>query len=285
MLRRIHVGCALLGLLLASCRGKSESAPAPSASSSAQVATHCAELRTVVCHEIGEKSGVCGLFAEPQFPESRCQAMLDNLPQTLKDLRQMEQSRLPLSEDLSMRLAAGSLPGFGDPQAKVTVVAFMDYDCRDCMPIGHYLPLLAQHYAPSDLRFVLRQYPISGGKFSKLAAEAVLAASSQGKFLPYHECLFNSQHDLNPGSLERCAKEANLNVPEFTRALEQHTYANQVSIDTAFGREALAANVPYLFVNGKRLSGSKGADALRSLIDETLAEVNRNRVVTATNRP
>jgi protein-disulfide isomerase len=211
--------------------------------------------------------------------------MLRDLTQSLKELRQLEQSRQPLDHDVAARIAASDAPSFGDSDAKVTVVLFSDYDCKSCLPVGHYVPLLSQHYGPKELRVVFRQYPVSGGKFSRLSAESSLAAAAQKRFLPYHECLYNNQHDLNPASIERCAQESKLERSRFQAEMQEHRYEPQVSSDLTLGREALVGVVPYLFVNGQRFNGTRGVEDLRKLIDESLAQSASTNAVAATAQP
>jgi protein-disulfide isomerase len=209
--------------------------------------------------------------------------MLNDLPQTLKDLRQMERSRLPLDTAMAARIKASDAPSFGHPDAKVTVVFFADYGSRSSLSLGLFLPQLQQHYRAEDLRVVFRHYPVSKGRISRAAAEASLAAAAQGRFLQYNDCLFNSQHDLKEETLERCAMETKLDLFRFRSDLSTAKYAPQVTSDLALGTEALISGAPYAFVNGQRYNGTNGAEGLRALIDETLAAQPSPASVVATH--
>lgn len=261
----------LLALSLLACKGADEST-APAVASSGP---DCARLQRAVCDEVGVESGVCELLHSSALAEARCGAMLRDLPQTLEDLRQMEQSRRPLSQPLLGRIHAADAPGFGAMDARVTVVVFSDYTCKNCLPLGLYLPSLSQRYRPDELRVAFRHHPSNNEQTSATAAEASLAASAQGRFLQYHECLYNNQHDLTLTSFERCAREVQLDLTRFKADMASHQYATQISNDVALGREALAGAPPYLFVNGQRYNGNRGVEGLRALIETQVSHGDR----------
>jgi protein-disulfide isomerase len=59
-----------------------------------------------------------------------------------------------------------------------------------------------------------------------LPHEAALAAGSQGKFWEMHDLLFENQSKLARSDLIEYAKELDLDMAAFFKALDNHTYRN-----------------------------------------------------------
>src|SRR5262249_55132679 len=89
---------------------------------------------------------------------------------------------------------APGVPFAGRPQANVTVVEFMDFNCPYCRMLQPELQKLMK--ADPDVRILYKDWPIFGG-VSIYAAKVALAASWQGKYLQVHDALIGS-----PGRLE-----------------------------------------------------------------------------------
>jgi protein-disulfide isomerase len=86
------------------------------------------------------------------------------------------------------------VPFAGRPQANVTVVEFMDFNCPYCRKLQPELQKLMK--ADPDVRILYKEWPIFGG-VSIYAAKVALAASWQGKYLQVHDALIGA-----PGRLE-----------------------------------------------------------------------------------
>jgi protein-disulfide isomerase len=225
----------------------------------------------MVCAEIGAHSGVCELVMQQakQLAPDRCRQMLEQKTQTLADLRQMEDSRLPLDPSRWASLTQPDAPSLGPATAKVTVVAFVDFQCPECLEAAAYVPRLPESF-PGQVRVVVHQSP-SSRPVSNLAAEASLEAHAQGKFWEYYERLYNNQHDMSRATLVRCAKEVGLEAAPFDRVLNDRRYAAAVERDRDLARNVLAGPAPYFFVNGTRVAGRSGAAALKEAVEHARA--------------
>lgn len=224
----------------------------------------------MVCREIGPDSGVCRLLdAElAALTPERCRDMFGQRERTLHDLRQMEDSRLPLDRERWQLLTAPNAPSLGPAAAKVTVVVFVDFVCPRCLESSAYVPTLPASFA-DDVRVVVRQLPAMDDELSRLAAEASLAADAQGKFWEYYARLTNNQHDMSRATLDRCAREVRLDFSEFDRALRTRRFRAAVERDRALADRVLAGPAPYFFVNRKRVAGKAGPQALQRAIEES----------------
>ncbi len=86
---------------------------------------------------------------------------------------------------------ADDAPSWGDVDAPVTIVAFMDYDCSYCAKASAALSDIAA--SRSDVRIVFRQHPLPFHARAESAARAALAAAEQDGFDAFHAWLFTNR--------------------------------------------------------------------------------------------
>ena len=96
----------------------------------------------------------------------------------------------PAADDTqSLKQAVFNDPGapvLGNPQGRVTLVEFSDYNCGFCRKaMPEVAAFLAEH---PDVRLVIHETPIFG-EGSRYAAMAALAADRQGKYPAFHRAL------------------------------------------------------------------------------------------------
>jgi protein-disulfide isomerase len=240
----------------------SASAPQPAASSESE----CDRLVSKLCGEFGRKSETCQLVGSqaPEFGPKRCEQMLSRWDQTVSELERREDAQQVLSNP-KQTTPHGPAPALGPEDAKITLVEFSDFTCRDCGR-GSGVARSVKNLHGKSVRFVFRQYPNPKSPHARLAAEASLAAHAQGKFWEYHDTLFANPHDLSRPALERYAGVVGLDVTEFRRALDEKRYAEDVAKDLELGRAMLVIKLPALFVNGSRVRFPYGVKELGQVI-------------------
>jgi protein-disulfide isomerase len=232
----------------------------------------CDQLVAKVCADLGEKTQTCAMVREktPSFPAERCKTMLEQYDGVLAELKGMEAENAPLSAELAQRQAAGDAPGFGPKDAKVTIVAYSDFECPYCARGADAVGKIKEKYG-TKVRFVFRQLPLPMHQHAQLAAEAALAAHAQGKFWPFHDLLFQNQRDLERASLEKYAEKAGLDMTRFRKDLDDHTYASAVEADKKLATEARVSGTPSMFIGAERVANAIDFDALSKEIDAKLA--------------
>lgn len=186
-----------------------------------------------------------------------------------------------ITADTRFQVAADG-PSRGAEEPKVTIVAFSEFQCPACLVGDEVIVELIKNY-PEDVRIVYRNLPlVEIHPDALLAAEAALAANEQGKYLAYHDKLFQNQRvpdpenpgraksGLTPPDLERYAKEVGLDLARFRAALEDHRFQEKIIKDV---RDAIALGVqgtPAYFVNGKILRGALPYEEFEKLIKEEI---------------
>jgi protein-disulfide isomerase len=165
-------------------------------------------------------------------------------------------------------------PSKGPKAAKVTIVAWSDFECPFCGRVNPTLKQVEETYG-KDVRVVFRHQPLPFHQNAKLAAEASLAAHEQGKFWEYHDKLFLNQRALDRASLERYAQELKLDTAKFKAALDSGKFRSRVEQDARDGAAVGANGTPTFFINGRELVGAVPFPSFKAIIDEEIAKADK----------
>jgi protein-disulfide isomerase len=231
----------------------------------------CDELVQKLCAAVGPETQSCKLVGSEtkKFGPEKCKMMMQHLPEVTAELKSMEDANKPISAELQAAIAATSPSSFGPANAKVQVVEFSDFQCPFCSQAANVVHQIRQKYG-DKVRFTFRQFPLPMHPNAREAAEAALAAGTQGKFWEYHDRLFKNQNQLDRAALEAHAKETGLNVPAFKKSLEEHKFAPMVDADLKLGEQVHVNGTPSMFVNGQRVANPTNFEAVSALIDAAL---------------
>jgi protein-disulfide isomerase len=160
-------------------------------------------------------------------------------------------------------------PFAGRPDADVTVVEFLDFNCPYCRKAAATLNQLLA--ADRKVRVLYKDWPIFGG-VSVYAARAALAAEWQGRYLAAHDILID-----NPGRLASEAQVRDrLTVAGVDLArLDHDLAAHRPAIDAILARNADEARAlgftgtPGLIVGAYIAPGALSLEDLRTLLSAT----------------
>lgn len=170
-------------------------------------------------------------------------------------------------------------PVKGNPNAKLTIVEFADYQCpfcerffKDAEPqiLKDYVDTGKAKYVFKNLAFL--------GKESTDAANAALCAKEQNKFWEYHDKLFNSQSGENQGAfapdkLKGFAANLSLNTSQFNDCLDKQKYNAQVTADNAEANKNGFQSTPSVAVGSTPIIGAQPYAQFKTAIDAELAKV------------
>jgi protein-disulfide isomerase len=175
----------------------------------------------------------------------------------------------PAGPEGKFDVKVGDAPIKGSSSARVTLVAFSDFQCPFCSRAVPTVRQLETDY-PGKLRIAFKQMPLPFHDHAHLAAEAALAANAQGKFWQMHDKLFANQQALDRPALEKYAQELGLDMGKFKAALDSGKYKDKVDAEAKEGAAVGATGTPTFFINGTRLVGAQPVDAFKAIIDKEL---------------
>ncbi len=160
----------------------------------------------------------------------------------------------------------------GNPDAKIYLVEFSDFQCPACKAAKPYADGVAQQYK-DKLLFAYRHFPLESHPFAQKAAQAAEAAAAQGKFWEMYMLLFQNQEKLSDNLFGELAKQLGLDEKKFTDELAAGTYAQTVQNDRSDGLRFGVAGTPTFFLNGKKLELSSFED-IRVSVEKAIQETN-----------
>ncbi len=137
------------------------------------------------------------------------------------------------------------------------------------MAAGPTVKEILQAY-PGKIRLVIKNYPYKYRDFSRIAAEASLAAGDQGKYWEMHDILITRSPKLDRKSLISYAEELGLDVKLFTSALDNLKHNDLIDRDITLAQSMDLYNTPTFYINGRQIVGERPFDYFKKIIDEEL---------------
>jgi len=231
----------------------------------------CDDLVEVLCAAVGPKSQTCKMVTTQtkQFTPERCKTLMQHKAEVITELQGMEKANQPIPPEQQAALMRDAASAFGPDGAKVQIVEFSDFQCPYCARAADVVRLIKEKYG-DRVRFVFRQFPLGMHPQARGAAEAALAAGSQGKFWEYHDVLFKNQQQLAPANLEEHAKKLGLNVAAFKKSMDEHKFGPAVEADMKLGQDVSVNGTPTMFVNGVRVNNPASFDSVSEQIENVL---------------
>ena len=154
----------------------------------------------------------------------------------------------------------------GNPDAKITVVEFGDYQCTFCYKFHNdVMKKINDKYIESgDVNFVYKDFPLNG-KSSILASEASYCAQQQDRFWTYHDMLYANWGGENTGWITQeilidFAKESGLNLEKFSSCIKNSEFRQKVLNNEQFAKEInINATPSFLIFNDNEVYRIVGA--------------------------
>ncbi len=137
------------------------------------------------------------------------------------------------------------------------------------MAAGPVVKKIMQTYQ-GKVRLVIKNYPYKYRDYSRLAAEASLAAGDQGKYWDMHDLLIKRSPKLDRDSLIGYARELGLDVAKFTASVDGQKHKAEIDRDLALAMKIDLYNTPTFFINGRKVVGERPFEYLKKIIDEEL---------------
>ncbi len=159
------------------------------------------------------------------------------------------------------------------PNAKVTIVEFIDYECEACGAAHPIVKQILEEYK-GKVNFVVRNFPNHNN--SVLAANIVEAAGEQGKYWEMHNKLLESQQEWGEKKepqtelFLKYAQELNLDIDKVRASLESNKFTTKINKDKEEGIAIGVNATPTFFINGEMQVGGLPYDEFKQKIEEKL---------------
>jgi protein-disulfide isomerase len=154
-------------------------------------------------------------------------------------------------------------PVEGNPQGRVTIVEFFDYQCGYCKRQAVELKKLLDQ--DRDVRIVYKDLPILGPP-SVFAARAALAAQKQGKHAALHAALMATDERLTEPLVLQAAKQSGLDVAQLEKDMADPSVTAALERNFELQRKLHIQGTPALVVGTEFVGGAVDLNALRELV-------------------
>ncbi len=166
----------------------------------------------------------------------------------------------------------------GNPDAKISIVEFGDYQCTFCYKFhGNTLKMILEQYVENGkVNFIYKDFPLNGPS-SIMASEASYCAQEQGKFWKYHDLIYEKWEGENTGwltrnVLDRIAEDAELDLNKFNSCMNDSKYRQKVLETEQFAREINIDATPSFIIfndtNAYRIIGAQPFEKFEQVLDE-----------------
>ena len=164
-------------------------------------------------------------------------------------------AQMPPQEDLNRiyEIPIDQSPVRGKKDAPIIIVKFTDFQCPFCQRF--YPPILDVLKAyPNDVKFVLKNFPLSFHPNAKPAAKSALAAGEQGKYWEMVDILLQPGQSLAEEDFKAAAKKIGLNVDKFMKDYKDKDVQWEAILqkDMDLGTRVDVMGTPTFYINGKK---------------------------------
>jgi len=158
----------------------------------------------------------------------------------------------------------------GGTNAKVTLVAFSDFQCPYCQNHEETLAQLLKQYG-DKIRVVWRNFPLTSlHPYAQKAAEAAECAGDQGKFWEMHDKIFSNQSAITVNDLKGYAADLGLNTSTFNSCLDSGKNAAKIAKQQQEAEAAGITGTPGTFVGSQLVKGAYPIGTFTAIIDGLL---------------
>jgi len=165
-------------------------------------------------------------------------------------------------------------PYIGSENAPVTIIEFIDYQWPHCVEVGPTIDGLVKELE-GKVKLVIKFFPYRYRDYARIAAEAAVEAWKQGKFAEMHELLIKNSPRLDRESLIGYAKELNLDLERFIKAIDNQEGASIIERDLKLAKELDLYVTPAFYINGIKVLGVRDYDYFKEIILKELQNAKK----------
>src|SRR5438067_3778545 len=196
-------------------------------------------------------------------------------PEVLRDaLQQLDQQQKQAEETARKEALTAKAPSIfrqngdlvgGNPQGKVTVVEFFDYNCAYCRKA--FPDVMKMIGDDKDIRLVMKEFPILGPG-STYAARAALASRKQGKYWQFHIAMMSHDGRIDEATADEVAASVGLDVTKLKADMAANDVSSVIDRNMGLADSLNIQGTPAFIVDETVIPGAIGYDGLVSAVKQ-----------------
>jgi len=202
------------------------------------------------------------------------QYLMEN-PEVVRDAMQELERKQQMAEDQARTDSLKSMSSEifrsgddlvgGNPQGKVTLVEFFDYNCGYCKRA--FPDVMKMIDGDKDLKVVMKEFPILGPG-SVYAARAALASRKQGKYWEYHLALMAHEGRIDEQVADQIAEATGLDVKKLKADMEGDEVSQVIARNMQLADALKIQGTPAFIIDETVIPGAVGYDALAAAVKQ-----------------
>jgi protein-disulfide isomerase len=153
----------------------------------------------------------------------------------------------------------------GNPQARVKIVEFIDFQCPACAAGIKYLKGVFDKH-PNEVHIQVRYFPLTNMHHHALVSALYSeCAARQGKFWALNDLMIPQQSQwaslVNPQPVfESMAKQTGMNMKKLGTCMSSEEARKVINDEKALGQSLGVRSTPTYFINNKMVVGAKSLE-------------------------
>ncbi|HMS34217.1 MAG TPA: thioredoxin domain-containing protein [Ignavibacteria bacterium] len=184
-------------------------------------------------------------------------------------------------KQLPANINTDGAPLTGNPNAKVKIVVFSDFQCPSCRLLASNMKTIMLENK-NDISYSFINYPLDSSinknvkhelhKYAGISAIAGVCAAQHGKFWELHDELFENQTRLDREFLIETAVKLGMDKNEFTVCMDSEETRKKVISNIETAEDINVSSTPSLFINGRKVKYWNSPEIIRAIIKEEQGE-------------
>ena len=168
-------------------------------------------------------------------------------------------------------------PVTGNPDAKVKIVVFSDFQCPSCRLLASNMKTIMLENK-NNISYTFLNYPLDSSinknvkhelhKYAGISALAGVCAAQHGKFWEFHDELFENQTRLGREFLIETTVKLGMDKNEFISCMDSEETRQKVISNIETAKEINVSSTPSLFINGRKVKYWNSPEIIRAVIKE-----------------
>lgn len=168
---------------------------------------------------------------------------------------------------------------WGNPDAKVTLIEFSEFQCPFCKLAAFGLKPYLQEFK-KDVRLYFVNYPLDMQcndqithpmhPFACFAAKAGICAGKKGDFWSFHDDVFRNQQKISKEIIVGLAAKRGWNKDEFMACIDSPEVAESLKKQLDIANKIYVNATPTVLLNGRKVKYWRDPDFLRKIVREEI---------------
>lgn len=155
-------------------------------------------------------------------------------------------------------------PVLGNPNGKIVVVEFFDYNCGYCKRVLPDLKKLMDEN--KDVKVIMKELPILGPTSGSAAIAALIIHDiAPEKYFTFHSAIMSHQGPVDDAAIAAAITKAGLDPVQVKDKFKDKKYADILAKNTDIAQSLNVSGTPTFIINGKIVRGAIRYDAMKEL--------------------